>query len=297
MAVIEVVKTFEQKDFRQDADGRRTFTDGYDVLLAPESGVHPITMIMDAQESGLLPKRGIAHDELAGYYCRGLNGGPSGGPYRYVFTVPFADSEGANSDDPLLNPPSIEWGGENVEESIDTDKDLLAIANTAGVPFDPPIVVPYADLTLTYEYNVPATFFSVATLLSYANKTNSNDWTGVCEAGEALMDGAPRLVYVYPSNDTPAYYRTALRIKFRRNKTEAEEPGVPEKNAWKRRVLNAGFHTLVDGVPTVAVDANGLPMNTPILLDIDGQQTDLAYWKWFRVYDEADFSALGIAIP
>lgn len=297
MAVVEATNTYQQRNWRTEPDGARTFEDGYDVLLAEESGVHPITMLVLAQNDGTLPKRGRQHPTLTGYFCRAVSARADAGPYRYEFVATYSTSKRLDgAEDPTLEPPSIVFGGENVEEEIDTDKDLNAIAtNVVMEPFDPPIVVPYAELTLNYAYNAPATFWTVATLLSYANKTNSNDWTGVCAAGEALIDGPPSCDYVYPTDEYPAYYRVSLKIKFRQNSTET---GAPAKNAWQKRVLHQGTREVNDdGTIDISRDANGYPLNRPVLLDQFGKRTDVAWWKWFRIYDEADFTALGIVIP
>lgn len=296
MPISSVKRMWSKGDWTHTSDGE-TFTDGYDVLLTTTTGEHPIGLIRLAIE---IPARGTAHPELAGFWVKSRSARPEGGPNHWVIVLVYGNSAKFNdSGDPTLEPPEIEYGGENVEEEIDTDAAGNPIVTTAGEPFTPSILRPFADFTVDYSANVLASLINIDFLRSYANKTNSDDWAGVGDAGEVLIDGPIRSRYRYATLEIPAYYEINIKLKLRDPYTD---PGAPAASAWHARVLNRGFRYRNDeGEVVTAVGPNRLPYNQPVLLDVAGAITETPYFLYFQRYESVAFApliaAIGIAFP
>lgn len=299
MAVVAASRRWSARSMEIGRGGVIDLSEIYDLLIEPETGVDPRQMIRNALgttvDGTAIPARGLEHPEMGGLYCRTLSVAPNGGPTAWTLQPTYSNSQGVNqSDDPTLAPPEILFGGveENVE--IDTDLDGNPVATTVGEPFEPGLIVPRADVSLSYAFNAPATTVNIPWLLGYANKVNSDAWNGSLP-GEALINGTPQARYVYGTDELPPYYAISLQILIRKNSGEA---GAPPMNAWRRRVLNQGFRVLdADGKLVVAADSKGTPLNKPVLIDALGKATTTPYWRWFRVLDAVPFAPLGVVLP
>lgn len=291
MPVVDAIKRWSRRSWEISRDGR-TATDVWQAQVVEDEGIDPRQALYDA---GLLPRKGDASEDFEGMYCVGVALDPGDGPTTWEATIRWSTPNlNEPPTDPTIAPPVVVIGGEALDEQIDTDLDLEPIANTAGEPFDPPIVSRRTDLVIDYQVNVLLDQVNIAWLLSFRDKTNSEDMPGIGDAGEVLVDGAPTAELVHETEDLPAYWKIRIVLKIREN---SEEAGAPAKNAWKRRILSQGYRQIVDSDLKTVVDQDGMPLNQPVLLDANGVKTDTPYWLWFRVYDEADLNDLNIQIP
>ena len=293
MAVISVSLKWSSRPMEFGVGGF-TLRDVYEVLIQHEPGVDPRQMIRDAQNVGTLPRRGSGHPLMSGFRCSGGSARPGAGPTTWELDALFSNSFSLeNIADPTLAPPSIEYTVEDSIEEFDTDLDNAPVATTAGEPYEQKLAVPISDVVISYGFNAPEGTINPGYFVALANKVNAATWNGLA-AGRVLVLGAPRVPYVYATDDTPAYWQVQFRLGVRAAFTD---PGAPAASAWFERRLNQGFRHLDDGELKLALDENGMPLNRPVLLDAAGAITTVPYWNYFRRYAAADFSGINLVLP
>ncbi|QDV24381.1 hypothetical protein [Aureliella helgolandensis] len=110
----------------------------------------------------------------------------------------------------ISRPPIISWDSEYGEEILHKDystppKDVL---NSAGLPFDPPIVEPVIYPVLTVERYQAV--FSPATILAYENHSNSDEFYGA-DPGHALV---AKIAATQVVEDAVKLWKVTYRIRF-----------------------------------------------------------------------------------
>lgn len=269
--------------------GSTTFTDTWDVIIEPEDGIDARNMIYG---SGQVPIRGDSHQELPAHKCKAVSFQDGEGPTHWKYTTEYSsDPSEADPDDPLLEPPTWRWYGEPLEVETDIDAEGEPYVNTAGEPFDPPPTRRFRDRVLEYRVNVIATTVDIDWLLDFTDHTNTDDFLGRAP-GEALCDDITadlqRVV-----DEGLNYYACQFVFKFRRNFTDAT---APARSGWCHRQLNRGYRRLDGADLKTIVDANGMPLNRPSLLDESGEVTDIPHFVFRRPYEEVAFAPLGIVL-
>jgi len=148
------------------------------------------------------------------------------------YTTRAFQPESAN-ENPLARPAVIEWDGEEFQRPFRENKDLddKPFLNTAGDPFDPPVEQDQERPIVRITRNQASFEPSFARL--YANAVNEDTWFGYepfsvkCKPIRARSTREGQLDYWI--------------VTYEFHLTEEGELWIPTK------VLNAGFHQLVNG--------------------------------------------------
>lgn len=159
------------------------------------------------------------------------------------------------SEEPTQDPALTEWDGELYQRPLVIDKDGDAVCNSAGDPFDPPVMRDDSRLVSTTVKNMTA----VPTwIMSYADAVNSDAFTldgfpvGV---GQAKMQ-RPRVSKPMIRNNIQ-YREVTFVIQYR-------------EGGWLSEPLDIGFRKL-DGSNRVNItDSNGDFVTAPVPLDGSG---------------------------
>jgi hypothetical protein len=216
-------------------------------------------------------------------------------------TTPEGDVGGGGGsfvrdDDPTAR--SAQWSNttETVMEIAEEEAGFFggifgdAILNSAGDPFDPPVMVErqYGVITITKNVPLNSPILQLSKLAEFRNTINDADYLGH-DAGTlrvAQLDTASAI------ENRTAYAVVTLQVKIR-----------PE--GWVRRVIDRGFNMLSTYDPngdamlvtekTRIKDRHGEPLGEPSLLDGSGgvlpEGLDPHFLE-FDVYNDSDFAEL-----
>lgn len=197
----------------------------------------------------------------AGAFCLAINAvdeGASDGK-SYLVTATYGPPELAPSrteaDNPLDEPFELSWGGLSLEKVLDIDEDGYAIVNSAGEPFDPPVTVEDNLPILNIVRNESRASFDPTLIYRYRRARNSDAFWGADPGQVRIMP----ITAEYPWHPACGrYWRVTYQFVF-------------NDEGWTRKLLDLGFRTLSgSGSSTVlkqVVDAKGVPVSTPVLLD------------------------------
>lgn len=288
MGVLSAIRTPDGRSMTVERDGRKK-VDTWDVIIDPETGVDSMDMIYD---SGMVPRRGDQHPESPSHFCTRAVIDSSTGPIHWRLVAEYSNNQGqVDPDDPTLAPPDWQWSSEANEEEVDLDINGVAITNTAGEPIDPPLTRRFRTRVLSYQANVPETLVNPDWLLSYCDHTNTDQFLGAAP-GEVLVDDITAKFHRGTESIVP-YYEINAVFKIRRNYTDST---APPRSAWWKRWVNVGFSKLESGERVTILDANGNPLNRPVLLDALGQPTATPLIKFTKVYAETALKPLGVVL-
>lgn len=172
-------------------------------------------------------------------------------PFVWDVAVDF-DSEVEDWDEnPLLRPTIIDYDFEPYERVATTDVVTnQPIVNAAGVPFDPPILIPDTRLVISFERN--ELVFPLAAAVAYQNATNSDPWFG-------LLPYQGKMVITGKFTKEGGYDFYAMRYECH-----------VKWDTWVEMVLNAGM-TNKDGSPCTEKDGT-TQVSEPVPLSTGGAQ-------------------------
>lgn len=196
--------------------------------------------------------------------------------------------EAQQVDDPREKPALVSWSTEQFTEAIEYDINGAYVANTAGDPFEGGLEVERQRLIMTVQKN----FSTVSETLisnSYLRRTNSVSYRGF-DIGKVLFrEWAAQEQY----ENGIFYYATTYTFAIDERLTAA---GAALN--WRVPVLNAGPNYLdaVDNL-TPFTDPDGRQRSRDGLLALDGTALpagNAALFRYFTVYDTADFNTLGL---
>lgn len=136
------------------------------------------------------------------------------------------------------------------------------ILNTAGDPFDPPVMAYRIRPIITLQKNFAdlsdiGSITTIAQLMSYVGKVNSAAITiaGIyANYGQFIMDD---INCVYTEADGGTFYNTTFRIIY-------------DEEYFCEKVLNAGYNQLVGGKTVGLTAKDGTAFSSPQLLDANG---------------------------
>ena len=196
---------------------------------------------------------------------------------NYGFLVPFDIN-------PSLWPIKVSFGGERTEKATSKDKSGGPIVNSAGDPFDPPIVIDDSRSTMTVTRNELVSAFDLTLAESYRDKINNEIWNGF----DALTVKCGIISTSEPQYDSNArvYYYTVTY------------PFMIDRKGWLKNILDAGCNEIDSGTGLAKPIMNqGQQVSDPVPLDGSGVRNapgaDPVFTD-FDVYEEADFAGLNI---
>ena len=230
-----------------------------------------------------LPVIGEVHPHDSGAWCTTLNVDPSDPWKGWTVTAEYS-TERELAETPTDDPADIVWGSEQFQKPAITNYAGEAIVNSAGDPFDPPIMIDDSRPFVTISKNLSSVPVWVMT---YQDAVNSSSFVvdGVTVgAGLAKMQN---IAVSRPQSRNGTEYRTVtFTIHL-------------QKQGWQSKVLDAGFRQIGYGGALENIRNPGddeLPA-APVPLDGAGAvlaepTPATAVYRVDTVYESKDFSAL-----
>lgn len=184
---------------------------------------------------------------------------------------------------PWTAPPSLDWASEQVEWAITHDRDGEPILNTAGDPFDPPILdsfsIPIATVSRVEKSYNPLW------IPNYENTTNKNAWLGWA-AETVLCKSIAGSRFIDP--DWGVLWNVTYSYAFKPTVKAVDDTVI--QAGWDAYVLNAGLREKKDG-KLRPIHLGNAPTSTPLPLDDDGKYNPTGEPKYltFKVKRTSDF--------
>lgn len=230
-----------------------------------------------------LPRIGTTWTEDSGAWCRSLTINSTDG-WRGWEAVATFDSSFEISENPVLDPTSIEWDGEPYDEPIIFDRNWHAALNSAGDPFMN-LFRERSRRIVSVRTNVAAVPLWIITAEDAVNSGPFLLDGFMIPTGMAKL-GAPRL--------GPWQYRNGIRYR------EMSMVIKLNKDTWTVKPLDAGFRQKVGGVYQRITSDDGTDVTEPVCLDGAGEvlanpTPSTAVYVSLDIYPELDFSTLPLA--
>ena len=211
--------------------------------------------------------------------------GPVGSLYRWEITYNLGGefsnqpqpSETTNTET-LLN-FSISTELEEIAAAADLDGKWNV--NSIGDFYADPIIFKYGLLNLNYsrrEYSNP-----LAKVFDFFQVVNASEWYGF-PAGTILVAD---VTFNATETATATTYDVAYKLQYR-------------SRGWMVDKANSGLYYMTGGVKTRALNADGSPVDDPVLLALDGSKLApgaAPVFQRFRVHPVADLYALELPNP
>lgn len=183
---------------------------------------------------------------------------------------------------PLEKPVEVRYGTAKFERVVDKDTAGNAILNSAGDPFDPPLVIDDSRPVIQFTRNELT--FDAALAYSYRDKLNSAIWNG----------GAPKTWKINAITGKRDFHAEVgfywiVDYEFEYNPL-----------TWRKIILNQGMTQKVGGVKKSILSSDGVPISQPAPLSSSGAQVPpsslpgSAVWLTFDVYETTDFAAFNL---
>jgi hypothetical protein len=190
-----------------------------------------------------IPKPYEAYPGEPWAYADAVTVSPTNSPKIWDVKVNYTDP-----DDPLAKPNEIAWSFATSREPIDLDFNGDPILNSAKETYDPATMLDIDDIILRVKRNTA--YFNPVTALDYKRAVNSVSFYGFDPGIARCKNWEGTLQRGGPSQ----WYSENLIFQFR-------------KDGWKRRKLDQGFRSLVNGEYKQVVDKAGKVLSEPSLLD------------------------------
>jgi hypothetical protein len=223
-------------------------------------------------------------------YCTSISAAQEeGDPLGWIVTVEYGPystlfAGGGPQQNPLLQAIDVSWSLRDVEQVVDTDLNLNPITNSAGDPYDPPVVEAETHMVTTVVRN--EAIANLPLIVQYVGAVNS-DLFGIYNPLQVkCLSIQPKSVC---HQDVGWYYQ--LTYEF-----ESLNPYNPntQQFGWRKVLLNQGVRALsvVTGKP-YHVTIKGVPVTEPVLLDTKGyyQVGPTPSFQVFQTRPELPFSA------
>ncbi len=188
---------------------------------------------------------------------------------------------------PWNEPPVYSFSTNTTDVCCEFDlSNNKAIRNSAGCPFDPPVMATRYEATLQVTKNLLS--FSAGVAMQYVGAVNSSDFYGA-ERGYCMCVGIPATSQTYIDENTNVrtpYWTVQYLFAFR------------NQFSWQPKVLDAGFLKKTgDGL--VPITIGGREPSTPVPLNGSGEpledpDSDDPHYLDFKVYPEKNFNSLGV---
>lgn len=234
------------------------------------------------------PKRGNTHPEDPTFFVKTVtisNYAPFAG-WKAVVTY---SNEREIRDNPLDEPARISWDGEEFQKPAVKDKNGDAILNSAGDPYDPPVMVDDTRIAATITKNVASV---PEWWLSYKDAVNSDAFV---LDGLPIPEGVAKLkrqsISEMQTQNDVDYYTVTLVMHF-------------NEDGWKATPLDAGFRRIYSGTSRELItleNEDGEKEYPPAPVPLDGSGVELAdptpdtaIYREHEVYNKKPFSVLPI---
>jgi hypothetical protein len=194
---------------------------------------------------------------------------------------------GGKEQNPLDMPIEVSWALRDHETVLDTDQNGDAVLNTAGDPYDPPIVIDDPRLVMTVVRN--EMMFNVGWVLAYRNAVNSDPFAGFPPLTCKVLNISSRSQW---HQDIGWYYQTTYEFEFLTASIDYDT-----NTGFRKRIISQGFRAIssVTGTP-YHITLKGTPISSPMLIDSNGYllgHDDTPYWQTFQAYPELPFNIFG----
>lgn len=226
------------------------------------------------------PKVGWLHPSHPFCWVQSITFDQESGYRLWVVDATYS-SEFETTENPLDMPAAVDWGGEQYQEPLLIDVYGDLVVNSAGDPFDPPIMRDFSRRVVTVVKNLAD---PPAWLLDSEDVINSSDF---------VLDGVN-----IPARCAKMQQVTISRRNYQNGVSFRQVSMLIHlnKDTWQFKQLDAGFHennttygrrkiTISGDFPTspVLLDGNGVVLTNPtptsgVYLEFDG-------------YDEVDFAS------
>jgi len=210
----------------------------------------------------------------------------------WIITVGYGwydpnNAGGGPAQNPLLMPIDVSWDFRDHETVLDVDQSGNAVLNTAGDPYDPPIVIDDPRLVLTVVRNEAT--FNVGWALTYRNAVNSDPFAGFPPLCCKVLNISSKNQW---HQDQGWYSQTNYQFEF-----ISPQVDYDSQYGFRKRIISQGYRAIsvVTGKP-YHVTFKGVPVNSPVLLDKNGYlltSSQQPYFQTFQAYPELPFEAFG----
>ncbi len=201
--------------------------------------------------------------------------GEDGLQWEVTFNYSWYDANtigGGPQQNPLLMPIEVSWNWRDYELVIAQDINGDAVLNTAGDPYDPPVLINDPRLGMTVVRNEAS--ISIGLIQQYRNAINSDPWAGFDPFFAHCLSITPKNTF---HQLVGWYYQVTYEFEFITPRQAAGAPAGGESSGFRFLIFNQGqraissvtgklYHVTVRGIPVsepVALDQNGFWSNTP----------------------------------
>jgi hypothetical protein len=287
MAILSFAELFDGRDGDSEvADGRR-YVRRYRVLTDnPYDGPNTIKSALGIRYGDRYV--GLSATENDQYsYIESIDAAQEDGDsLGWIVTVSYGPFDaltagGGPTNNPLLMPMEVEWSYRNQEVVAQYDNNGTPITNTAGDPFDPPIVIDDPRPILTIVRNEAVFPWSLA--YQYRTAVNSDTFGPV----------GPQMARVIQISGKYACHYSIGWYSIVTYEFEFNPP-----LGYRPMILNLGLRKISQASATlgqlVPITINGQPVGQPMLLTKAGylaKPTDQPYFVQPQIYPELPFAA------
>lgn len=229
---------------------------------------------------------GQLHPTRFGYWLVGLSAEHQTGVLWKV-SLEYSSNPGQSvinnnglTSDPLAEPARISWSGENFQQVAVVDINDNPILNSAGDPYDPPLMKDFSRPVATIRKNISS---APAWILTSHDAINSDEFVidGLkCLIGKAKLKRAD--IGEPQTKNGVTYRELTLVIHF-------------SKDGWTRKVLDAGFRRIYSGTSRELItitNSDGNEEYPPAPVPLDGSGVELTDPTPANcVYNEHDLDA------
>lgn len=249
-----------------------------------------------------IPQRGERHPYYPDRVCTGPKISERPGPTHWIISANYIVPQGGESltdDDPMEQPPKIQWRFGNTQEEIDVDIHGNPILLSNRRKKQPNVRRTFTKNILIVTRNEP--FFDVRQSIRFSNTVNRGLFT--VQGQMIAQPGQAKCMTIQPDR---AYKPNAPFVTVSYS-FELREDG------FKTRFIDEGFYKLdSNGEESQMFDDDGEPLRRPAPLNGQGgklgegggigqspigaevERTDHAIFLRYEVYPERDFSGLGL---
>lgn len=281
MSVIEVSEVY-QRSGTQNQDWKRTYSRQWQVITNNHAD-GPVTV----RES--VPVRignvfECGNDVDLGAYCTSINASCTAvDGLQWEVTAEYGpyDANVAPAN-PVERPIEISWGFDQFQRVAERDANDDPIVNSAGEPFDPPVMIDDSRSVLTITRNEST--YNDELAADFKDSINLDVFWGKAPGTVKVM-----MISAQLKRDQDIGWYWVVTYQFQ-----------VDKNGWKRPLVDIGMRQLsVSGTAYEPILINGVPISAPALLNGEGRANaadDEPVLLYFDTYKEREFASLNLTL-